>query len=168
MRVLPAFSATLPSPGAVASRPCADLSGWECLTRAACRAQADQRLEQALAGHVRALWAVEALLDGPVLRSHPDDCLAAWVVSHHSLSDLYRCRGQLNPAVEHLCAPHHLLLRLAADAPSPVQDAAWRHLRETRSALLQWQRQHGAPPRIDDCARLWPPSSTTHDSGYRH
>lgn len=170
MRVtaLPAFGATAPLPDA-APRSHQRLTDWEVLTRAACQAQAERRLESALAGHVRALWAIEALLDGPVLRSHPDDCLAALVVSHHSLSDLYRCRGQLSPAAEHVCAPHELLLRLACDSPSPLQDAAWRHLRETRAALLDWQRLHGPHPRIDECARLWPQSAEQSTRpGYRH
>ena len=165
---LPAVIATVSLADATAPRSHPRLMDWEILTRAASQAQADQRLEPALAGHVRALWVVEALLDGPVLRSHPDDCLGALVVSHHSLSDLYRCRGQLSPAVEHLCAPHELLLRLSADSPSAVQDAAWRHLRETRAALLDWQQLHGAHPRVDDCARLWPQSSERAGAGYRH
>ena len=161
--------ATLAPRDAAASRAASPLAEWEALTRAACQAQAAQRLEQALAGHVRALWAAEALLEGPPLHSHPDDCLAALVVSHHSLSDLYRLRGQLLPAVTHICAPHELLLRLAADAPPAVQEAAWRHLRQTRAALLEWLRLHGPHPRIDECTRMWPrPAGADAPPGYRH
>lgn len=168
MPALPAPVATVPSPDALPSRPSVCLADWESLTRDACQAQATHRLEEALAGHVRALWVVEALLDGPVLRNHPDDCLAALVVSHHNLADLYRQRGQLLPAVEHTCAPHELLLRLVVDVPPTVQDAAWRHLRQTRAALLDWQRLHGPHPRIDECAHLWPQTAAIARSGYRH
>lgn len=170
MRVpaLPVFCATVASPDAAPSGPLARLADWESLTRGACHAHAEQHLEQALAGHVRALWVAEALLDDSLLRSHPDDCLAALVVSHHNLSDLYRLRGQLLPAVEHCCAPHELLLRLAVDAPSSVQEAAWRHLRQTRAALLDWQREHGHHPRIDECAHLWPQSRADARADYRH
>lgn len=144
------------------------LSDWEGLTRIACRAQADHRFEHALAGHVRALWVVEALLEGSLLRTHPDDCLAALVVSHHSLSELYRHRGQRAPAVAHLCAPHQLLLRLASHAHACVQQAAWRHLRETRAALLDWQARHGAEARIDECLQCWPQPALAGAPGYRH
>lgn len=164
-----------PAPRSTAARPdpaaaCAParLVDWEALTRAACQAQAAQQLEQALAGHVRALWAVEALLDDPLLRTHPDPCLAALVVSHHNLSDLYRLRGQLLPAVEHCCTPHELLLHLAAGAPPAVQEAAWRHLCQTRAALLEWQRAHGPHPRIDECVRLWPQSCAPASAALRH
>lgn len=127
------------------------LARWECLTRQALDAHRLGRLELALAAHVQALWTVEALLDGPVLALRPDDCLAALVVSHHNLADLYRCRGQSPQAVDHLCLPHGLLLRLAGDAqvPPDVGQAAWRHLRETRAQLLAWQRAHGPLPAID-------------------
>ncbi|RYF79420.1 MAG: hypothetical protein EOO29_17270 [Comamonadaceae bacterium] len=168
MPALPALSATLPFADAAATCGPTGLADWEALTRAACQAQAEQRLEQALAGHVRALWVVEALLDGPVLRSHPDDCLAALVVSHHSLSDLYRRRGQPRPAAEHMCAPHELLLRLAGECMSPVQEAAWRHLRETRAALLGWQERHGLHPLVEACSRLQPQSAPPAQTDYRH
>lgn len=170
MRVpaLPAPSATVTSPESPPLRPASRLADWESLTRDACHAQAAQRLEEALAGHVRALCVLEALLDGQVLRNDPDDCLAALVVSHHNLADLYRQRGQLLPAVEHTCAPHELLLRLAGDASSAVQKVAWRHLRQTRAVLLAWQRQHGAHPRIEECAHLWAQTTATARADYRH
>jgi len=146
------------------------LADWEILTRAAWRAQSDHRLDQALAGHVRALWTVEALLEAEegLLGTHPDDCLAAVVVSHHSLSDLYCRRGHSAPAIGHLCAPHQLLLSLSCDANAAVQEAARRHMRETRAALLLWQRDYGEHPRIEECLQLWPPLSQRCGPAYRH
>ncbi len=46
---------------------------------------------------------------------------------------------------------HQGLLTLgdARHHAAAVCSAAWRHMRETHSALLQWQRQHGSQPRID-------------------
>lgn len=127
------------------------LEHWEHLTRAALDAQRHGRLEIALAGHVRALWAAEALVDGALLAVRPDDCLAALVVSHHNLSELYHRRGQVPQAVGHLCLPHRLLLRLLEDGSQSqdVRQAAWRHLRETRAQLLGWLRAHGEEPAVE-------------------
>lgn len=137
------------APGAAADVDA--LAPWEALTRDALAAQAAGRLERALAAQVRALWLAEALLEGPLLDQRPDDCLAALVVSHHNLSEFYRRRGQASQAAEHLCEPHRVLQRLTEDAAHPlaVQQAARRHLRETRAHLLAWLRQHGAEPAIE-------------------
>lgn len=134
------------------------LEHWERLTRAALEAHCHGRLEIALAGHVRALWTAEALVDGPLLAMRPDDCLAALVVSHHNLSELYHCRGQVPQAVDHLCLPHRLLLRLLEEGTRPhdVRQAAWRHLRETRAQLLGWLRAHGEEPAVEAALHATP------------
>ncbi|MBN8746320.1 Uncharacterised protein [Xylophilus ampelinus] len=134
------------------------LAHWERLTRAALEAHRHGRLEIALAAHVRALWTAEALVDGGLLAMRPDDCLAALVVSHHNLSELYRCRGQLPQAADHLCLPHRLLLRLLEEGGQPhdVRQAAWRHLRETRAQLLGWLRAYGEERAVEAALHATP------------
>ncbi|HMN79506.1 MAG TPA: hypothetical protein PKA20_06205 [Burkholderiaceae bacterium] len=155
-----------PLPPVMAGSPAAPeagerLAGWQLLTREALAAQSQGELDIALAGYVRALWAAEALLGGPVLRLRPDDCLAALVVSHHNLADLYRHRGQHGLAVDHLCRAHLLLLRLSGDdsLPADVRVATWRHLQRTRAELLAWQREHGSEAAIDSALQAPPPSA---------
>lgn len=152
----------LPDPPAVSPDPQAPseagerLARWEQLTSQAREAHGRSRLELALAAQVQALWLAEELLDSPLLARRPDDCLAALVVSHHNLADLYCHRGQAAQAIDHLCQVHGLLLRLGGDlhVPADVRQAAWRHLRETRAGLLAWQRERGPEPAIEAALHL--------------
>lgn len=153
-----------PPPPVMAGLPAAPEAGerlacWQRLTREALAAQRQGHLEIALAGYVRALWAAEALLDGPVLVLRPDDCLAALVVSHHNLADLHCHCGQPALAVDHLCRAHLLLLRLASDAsvPADVRGATWCHLQRTRAELLTWRGEHGPEAAIDRALQALPP-----------
>lgn len=152
MPPFPLLSSYSPAPSEAGAR----LARWEQLTRQAHEAQARHRLELALAAQVQALWLAEELLDGPLLVQRPDDCLAALVVSHHNLADLYCHRGQAAQAIDHLCQAHALLLRLGGDAhvPPDVRQAAWRHLREARAELLAWQRERGPEPAIEAALHL--------------
>ncbi|MFT4266737.1 MAG: hypothetical protein QM586_05865 [Xenophilus sp.] len=147
---------SLSSPAAAPPEAGERLARWERLTRQAREAHGRGRLESALAAQVQALWLAEELLDGPLLMQRPDDCLAALVVSHHNLADLYCHRGQAGQAIDHLCQAHALLLRLGSDAhvPPDVRQAAWRHLREARAGLLAWQRERGSEPAIEAALHL--------------
>lgn len=147
---------SFPPPPGGAPRTASTLGHWAFLTRRALDAGRAGRLEIALAGHVQALWLAEALVGSAAgLAREPDDRLAALVVSHHNLADLYRLRGPASQALLHLCEPQRLLLALAGrdDQPPAVRVAARRHLRETHSALLQWQRRHGAEATVEALLR---------------
>lgn len=116
------------------------------------RAQAlwnHQEQEFALAQLVQAVPLAQQLLRSPYLLVQADDYLAAWVVTHLWIAELLAERQQLPAALDYLCDAHAELQRIGSgkQAPTLLQQAAWRHQRETLQALQQWQRQHGA------CAR---------------
>ena len=105
--------------------------------------------EAALAQLIQALPVVHQLVRSPYLLVQPDDCLAAWVVTHLWITDLLAAHQQLPAALDYLCDAHEQLLQLESQATSPqLQEAAWRHQRETLLDLLLWQREHGSSPRI--------------------
>lgn len=122
----------------------ASLTAWEELARQATQHLQTQPPQTVLPLLFRAQQMAQRLMASPQLDVHPDHCLAAWVVSHHNLVDVLSQCGQRPLALEYLCDAHLGLADLAErHASAMVQQAAWRHLRETRSALLLWQRQHG-------------------------
>lgn len=117
--------------------------------------------EWALAQLVQAIPLTHQLLRSPYLSVQPDDYLAAWVVTHLWIAELLAERQQLPAALDYLCDAHTALLGLGHRTEVPLQQAAWRHQRETLQALLQWQRQHGPTSRVTellDATRCAPPS----------
>lgn len=129
----------------------AGLDPWEQLAQRAWRHFHAGQVESALALQMQALHAARRLLAGPLLAARPDDCLAAWVVSHHNLAELLALRHQPALAIEYLCEAHQGLLDLAgAQGGTPgIRHAAWRHLRETHAALLRWQHAQGPQPQVE-------------------
>lgn len=127
------------------------LDTWETLARRAQQHFNAGQVESALALQMQALHVAQRLIASPLLAQHPDHCMAAWVVSHHNLAELLTLRKQPALAIDYLCEAHQGLLALgdAASHTAQVHSAAWRHLRETHGALLQWQRQHGSQAQID-------------------
>ncbi|WP_245587210.1 hypothetical protein [Comamonas composti] len=122
----------------------ASLSAWEELARQATQHLQTQPPQSVLPLLFEAQHMAQRLMASPQLDVHPDHCLAAWVVSHHNLADVLSQCGQQPLALEYLCDAHLGLADLAErHASAMVQQAALRHLRETRAALLLWQRQHG-------------------------
>lgn len=131
------------------------LRAWEQIAqRAQAFAQAGQ-VEYALAMQLRALQVARRLLASRLLLSHPDHCMAAWVVSHHNISELLVSRNQMPLAIDYLCEAHLGLVNLIQldSQADNVQQVVWRHLRETHVALLHWQRQHGSTTEIDTALR---------------
>lgn len=141
----------------------ASLARWRVLTREANAAFARADCAAAKPVYERALRVAERLLAAPEFLLAPDDCLAALVVAHHNLSDLYRHVGETPAAIVHLCLPHEALLDFAgaSGASTGVRLCAMRHLGKTRLALLDWRRQYGPCTRIDalltrGTASSWP------------
>lgn len=105
--------------------------------------------EFALAQLVQAIPLAHQLLRSPYLTIQPDDYLAAWVVTHLWIAELLAERQQLPAAQDYLCDAHTALLDLGLRTAAPwLQQAVWRHQRETLQALQQWQRQHGPTDRV--------------------
>nr|WP_315184973.1 hypothetical protein [uncultured Albidiferax sp.] len=125
------------------TRP-ASLTQWEGLVQRGTAAVQAGRPELALFSFHQALAIAQDLLDVPPAEL-TDDSLAALVVSHHNLADLYAQAGLLEPAAQHLCRAHRRLLALQHNC---THDLAWRHSRETYAALLLHQRAWGPHPDI--------------------
>jgi hypothetical protein len=125
-----------------AQRP-PNLAQWERLAQRGSHAIQAGQAELALFSFHQALAiAQDLLVDAhPSTTEHTHGCLAALVVSHHHLADLYQHVGLPAQAVLHLCQAHRSVL------DSPAHNA-WRHSRETHAALLLYQRSHGPHPAI--------------------
>ena len=123
--------------------PRATLAVWEDFAQRASAYRQQGRMLEALQLFRQALVVAEALLLAPgqsVADAQAHACIAALVVSHHNLADLYLHSGAPATAAQHLCDAHASVLQLTtSDAPA-LSTAAWRHLRETRAALLQFVR----------------------------
>jgi hypothetical protein len=133
---------------ALAPEP-ATLAHWE---RTLQRANAALHLGQtvmALAYQQQALVIALRIAQQPVAERE-DDCIAALVVSHLNLADLQAEAGALRDCTQLLCSVHATLLGLMADGSqgAALQQAAWRHSRETHAALLRHVQAHGAHPDI--------------------
>ncbi|WP_415797371.1 hypothetical protein [Comamonas aquatilis] len=129
----------------------ASLRAWEYLAQRARQLAIADKIEYALLIQSQALQLIRRLLCCPILQTHPDRCLDAWVASHHHIAHLLTKRQQLALAANYLCDAHMGLLSLIQpDSPCiAVQQALWRHLRDTHVALLHWQRQHGHSAEVD-------------------
>ncbi|CAN7573499.1 hypothetical protein LJR066_004030 [Acidovorax sp. LjRoot66] len=127
----------------------ATLAHWE---RTLQRANAALRLDQpvmALAYQQQALVIALRIAQAPPA-GREDDCIAALVVSHLNLADLQAEAGALEDCAQLRCSVHAALLGLMADGSrgTALQQAAWRHSRETHAALVRHVQAHGAHPDI--------------------
>ncbi|WP_295958448.1 hypothetical protein [Rhodoferax sp.] len=143
---VPSAPAVSPTPLPRPQRPQrpASLTQWEALVQRGTHAVQAGHPELALFSFHQALAIAQDLLDVPPAEL-TDDCLAALVVSHHNLADLYAQAQLLEAAAQHLCRAHRTLLALQH---SPAHGLAWRHSRETHTALLLHQRAWGPHPDI--------------------
>ena len=153
-----------------ALHPPTPLQAWEQRMQRAQALWHHGEPEFALAQLVHAIPLAHQLLRSPYLTVQPDDYLSAWVVTHLWIAELLAERQQLPAALDYLCDAHTALLDLGHHTEVPLlQQAAWRHQRETLQALLQWQRQHGPTSRVAellDATRCAPPAPPlAHGSG---
>lgn len=133
---------------ALAPEP-ATLAHWErTLQRANAALHMDQPV-MALAYQQQALVLALRIVQAPPA-GREDDCIAALVVSHLNLADLQAEAGALEASAQLLCSVHATLLGLMADGSqgTALQQAAWRHSRETHAALLRHVQAHGTHPDI--------------------
>ncbi|WP_394790970.1 hypothetical protein [Rhodoferax sp.] len=138
------------------------LGQWENLARRGSQAMQTGHAGLALLSFQHALSIAQSLLHSAQANDQAhqaDDCVAALVVSHHNLADLFTHNRQPEQAAIHVCCAHRTLLGLLRgqlpdrhDLLQPpslaLQQAAWRHSRETYAGLLQYQRDWGPCPAI--------------------
>lgn len=141
---------TSPHSPATSPQESVSLTRWQ---RAAGRARAAQQMGQwriAAKYHHQALALALCLLEPPTPPGREDDCVAAVVVSHLNVADLLAHAAATDDAAQCLCRAHTVLLGLMADARHgpALQQAAWRHSRETHAALLNHVQAYGAHPSI--------------------
>jgi hypothetical protein len=146
LRHASSLSTTPAARDALAPEP-ATLAHWE---RTLQRANAALHMGQpvmALAYQQQALVLALRIVQAPPA-GREDDCIAALVVSHLNLADLQAEAGALDASAQLLCSVHATLLGLMADGSqgSALQQAAWRHSRETHAALLRHVQAHGPHP----------------------
>jgi len=125
------------------------LPEWESLMRGACDARRRGQAALAEAGCRQALTVAQGLLSHGEAAC-ADDRVAAFVVTHLQLADLQRDAERIHDAAAHLCAAHCTLMALLrSPATEPLlQQAAFRHSRETHAALLAHLAEHGSDPAI--------------------
>lgn len=125
------------------------LPEWEQLMRSACDARRGGQAALAEAACRQALAIAQALLAGGEA-SRADDRVAAFVVTHLQLADLHLDADRVRDAAAHLCTVHCTLMALLrSPATEPLlQQAAFRHSRETHAALLAHLAEHGSDPAI--------------------
>lgn len=128
----------------------ATLTRWQHAARRARSAQQLGQWRMAMAYQHQALGLSLQLLEQVPPAGREDDCIAAVVVSHLNVADLQAQAGALEDSTQVLCRAHAVLLGLMADARHGValQQAAWRHSRETHAALLRHVQAHGVHPSI--------------------
>lgn len=146
------FSSQPSAIAAAASSPLSappTLAHWERVTRHALVAARLGQVVLALANSWEALAIAQQLVEQPS-PTRADDCVAALVVSHHNLADLHLQEGALDAAAGQLCRAHEALMALLQDSdrPTAIQQAAWRHSRETHAGLLGFLTEHGPHPAI--------------------
>ncbi|MDB5846827.1 MAG: hypothetical protein JWP29_579 [Rhodoferax sp.] len=134
------------------------LASWERAMQRGHQATAQGHTGVALRHTRQALDVARALLAARLVsaglsRQAPDDTdhrIAALVVSHHNLADLYHTAHLPDQAAAHVCHAHATLMALLAspDTDTPLQQAAWRHSRETHAALLLFVREKGPHPAV--------------------
>lgn len=125
---------------------------WEALTQRGLAACRGGQPAVALHWYRHALRMAQALLAGPFCDAcdarSADDRMAAFVVSHLNLADLYRDGDEPNQSLAHVNHAHQVLIALMRDpqAPPALREAACRHSRETQVALLERAPAPGGPP----------------------
>lgn len=122
----------------------ATLADWERLMRRAGAALHMQQWRMAL-GYQRQALAVALGIAHHPPAGREDDCVAALAVSHLNLAELSQEAAAPTESARLLCQAHATLLAWMAEpsATPALQQAAWRHSRETHAALLRHVAQHG-------------------------
>jgi len=151
MVAMDGFSGTSSAAGSYCGgpSPSPSLHRWELAMRRVQESARSGQPQQAERTARAALQEAQGLLEHPS-EGREEDCVAAFVVSHHVLADLHASEGAIETAAHLRCTAHERLLALLANCPqgAAVQQAAWRHSRATHSELLHHAAEHGVDPAI--------------------
>lgn len=125
------------------------LSEWEAVMRKAVATMRETGIAAAAADCDTALAIARRVIDTPP-PGREEDCIAALVVSHHNLADVKMACGEFDAAAGLLCQAHEALAATLQDAgrSTSIRQAALRHMRETRYALVAHVGAHGPHPLI--------------------
>lgn len=127
------------------------MEDWKRLTRAGNRCYEQGNFAGARRAYVEALATAERWLTSG---EPAEDAVAAFVVSHHNLAEVYAGLDDCERAIDHLRAAHDRLARLLEDDDRPdLQLAALRQCNRTRLALLSFARDHGLSMTLADTTR---------------
>ena len=80
--------------------------------------------------------------------------IAALVVTHHNLADLFRQSGQLANTIVHLCDVHETLFQLSHHIHLDIRVLALRHLKVTYQELITFTQRHGKYLRVQQTLLL--------------
>ena len=128
------------------------MNDWKRLTTVGNRCFERGELAAARAAYQEALISAERwLLCGEVA----DDAVAAFVVTHQNLAEVYAALDDGERAFDHLRIALDRLLRVLAaceDRPE-LQAAALRHYYRARMAMLEFVRSHGLSMTLEERRR---------------
>jgi hypothetical protein len=80
--------------------------------------------------------------------------IAALVVTHHNLADLFQQSGELINTIAHLCDAHETLFQLSHHIHTDIRALAVRHLKVTYQELLKFTQRHGQYLRVQQTLLL--------------
>lgn len=85
-----------------------------------------------------------------------DTILAAYVVSHHNLANVYARQGDVNTAACRLCEVHQCLSRIGTDPgmECALREAAQRHGQRTYQELLNFCHLYSQHPLVERTLRI--------------
>ncbi|MGY1489604.1 hypothetical protein ACW4YW_09340 [Methylobacillus pratensis] len=136
------------------------ISTWEHTIRQGNRAYSDKQDQLALQQYQTALEQAKLLLRECVQADEQavpiDTVIAAYVVSHHNLANVYARQGDINTAACRLCEVHQCLSRICSDPAMhcALREAAQRHGRRTYRELLNFSHLYSQHPLVARTLRV--------------
>lgn len=130
------------------------MEDWKQLTRAGNRWYERGDFACARRAYLEALATAERWL---VCGEPADEAVAAFVISHQNLAEVYAGLDDCERAIDHLRAAHERLVHLLEDDDRPeLQLAALRHCNRARLELMTFARNHGLSMTLAEDTRSRP------------
>lgn len=130
------------------------MEDWKQLTRAGNRSYERGDFACARRAYLEALATAERWL---VCGEPADEAVAAFVISHQNLAEVYAGLDDCERAIDHLRAAHERLVHLLEDDDRPeLQLAALRHCNRARLELMTFARNDGLSMTLAEDTRSRP------------